>query len=136
MMDYPPPFVKLNAAGVPDLSDAYATGIGAWDKIAINFGYREFPAGSDEKAPLDAILRSATTSGFIFISDSDARPEGGAHPFFVDLVGAGPRNGHDVQGQIERRRLPLEGHTRHLPGRRDVRPRCERRAGSADPPRA
>jgi hypothetical protein len=80
VMDYPPPFVKLNASGVPDLSDAYATGIGAWDKIAINFGYREFGAGTNETTQLDAILRGATTSGFIFISDSDARPEGGAHP--------------------------------------------------------
>lgn len=80
VMDYPPPFVKLNAVGVPDLSDAYATGIGAWDKIAINFGYRDFPAGTDEKKQLDAILREATTRGFIFISDADARPEGGAHP--------------------------------------------------------
>jgi hypothetical protein len=80
VMDYPPPFVKLNASGVPDLSDAYATGIGSWDKIAIDFGYRDFPAGTDEKKQLDAILRDATTRGFIFISDADARPEGGAHP--------------------------------------------------------
>jgi hypothetical protein len=80
VMDYPPPFVKLNASGVPDLSDAYATGIGTWDKIAINFGYRDFPAGTDEKKQLDAILRDATARGFIFISDADARPEGGAHP--------------------------------------------------------
>ena len=80
VMDYPPPFVKLNAAGVPDLSDAYATGMGAWDKISIDFGYRDFPAGTDEKKQLDAILRDATARGFIFISDADARPEGGAHP--------------------------------------------------------
>src|SRR5258708_2835385 len=80
VMDYPPPFVKLNAAVVPDLSDAYATGIGAWDKISIDFGYRDFPAGTDEKKQLDAILRDATARGFIFISDADARPEGGAHP--------------------------------------------------------
>jgi hypothetical protein len=80
VMDYPPPYVKLNASGVPDLSDAYATGIGTWDKIAIDFGYRDFPAGTGEKKQLDAILRDATARGFIFISDADARPEGGAHP--------------------------------------------------------
>src|SRR5216684_2478862 len=39
VMDYPPPLVRLSAAGAVDLSDAYAIGIGAWDKISIDFGY-------------------------------------------------------------------------------------------------
>ena len=30
VMDYPHPVVTLNASGTPDLSNAYATGIGAW----------------------------------------------------------------------------------------------------------
>jgi hypothetical protein len=28
--------------GVPDLSHAYPAGIGIWDKVAIDYGYREF----------------------------------------------------------------------------------------------
>ncbi len=79
VMDYPPPVIQL-AAGAIDLSNAYATGIGEWDKAAINFGYRDFPAGTDEHKELDGILRDATKRGLLFISDGDSRPEGSAHP--------------------------------------------------------
>ena len=80
VMDYPPPYVKLSGPGAPDLSDAYAVGIGEWDKVAIAYGYQDFPRGTDEPKQLDAILRDATKRGLIFISDADARPEGSAHP--------------------------------------------------------
>jgi hypothetical protein len=70
VMDYPHPLIDLSSSGLPDLSDAYATGIGEWDKIAIRWGY-----GND-----DAALRDSIRQGYTFISDSDARPEGGAHP--------------------------------------------------------
>ena len=33
VMDYPPPTVTLGADGMPDVSNAYAVGIGAWDKV-------------------------------------------------------------------------------------------------------
>ena len=48
VMDYPHPLEKLNADGTIDLSDAYAVGIGEWDKVAIAYGYQDFPAGTDE----------------------------------------------------------------------------------------
>jgi hypothetical protein len=35
VMDYPAPRATLGPDGVPDLSDAYAKGIGEWDKVAI-----------------------------------------------------------------------------------------------------
>ncbi len=79
VMDYPPPVIKL-ASGAIDLSDAYAVGIGEWDKVAIDYGYRDFPAGADEQQELDDILRRATGKGLLFISDADSRPEGSAHP--------------------------------------------------------
>ncbi len=44
-MDYPHPLEKLNADGTIDLSDAYAVGIGDWDKVAIAYGYQDFPQG-------------------------------------------------------------------------------------------
>ena len=81
VMDYPPPLVKLGANGVPDLSEAYAVGIGEWDKIAIAYGYQDFPPGTDVPGQLDSILRKSTSDGFLFISDADSRPEGGAHPY-------------------------------------------------------
>jgi hypothetical protein len=80
VMDYPPPLIDLSPSGAIDLSKAYATGIGDWDKVAIDYSYREFPGGADEHKELDAILRRATGRGLLFISDSDARPEGSAHP--------------------------------------------------------
>lgn len=80
VMDYPPPLVKLNAAGDIDLNDAYATGIGEWDKIAIRYGYSQFTAGANETAGLNAILNEARDKGMVYISDRDARAASGAHP--------------------------------------------------------
>ena len=80
VMDYPHPTVTLNASEQIDLSDAYAMGIGEWDKIAINWGYHDFPKGVDEKRELNQILTNAAGKGFQFISDQDARARGGLHP--------------------------------------------------------
>jgi len=76
VMDYPPPYIKLGADGVPDLSDAYATGIGEWDKVSITYGYQDFPAAVDERAALDKILKDAFARGLRFLTDQDARPPG------------------------------------------------------------
>jgi hypothetical protein len=79
-MDYPHPWITLDASGKPDLSHAYATGLGAWDKVAIQFGYSQFKSGSDEHGALDSILSKAQSNGIYFITDDDARPLGSAHP--------------------------------------------------------
>jgi hypothetical protein len=76
VMDYPPPYVKLGADGVPDLSEAYATGIGEWDKVAIAFGYQDFAPGMDEAAALSKVLNDAFARGLRFLTDQDARPAG------------------------------------------------------------
>ena len=49
-MDYPHPLEKLREDGTIDLSDAYQARIGDWDKVAINYGYRQFPNGEDTAA--------------------------------------------------------------------------------------
>ncbi|HEY0348231.1 MAG TPA: zinc-dependent metalloprotease [Pyrinomonadaceae bacterium] len=74
VMDYPAPLVKLGADGVPDISDAYAKGIGDWDKVAIAYGYQDFSAGTDEQAALDKILSDAFARGLRYLTDQDARP--------------------------------------------------------------
>ena len=81
VMDYPHPYLTL-ANGVPDLSHAYATGIGAWDKVAIDYGYRDFSQVSSAVAiVLDSdILRKAQAAGLPYITDQDARPLGSANP--------------------------------------------------------
>ncbi len=77
VMDYPPPVVTLGADGVPDLSQAYATGIGEWDKVSITWGYADFAAGTDEHAALNKILSDAYLGhGLRFLTDQDARPAG------------------------------------------------------------
>jgi hypothetical protein len=76
VMDYPPPLVKLAADGTPDLSDAYATGIGDWDKVSITWGYSDFAPGTDEHAALDKILLDAFGRGLRYLTDQDARPAG------------------------------------------------------------
>lgn len=80
VMDYPMPLIKMKADGSIDLSDAYAAGIGGWDKRAILYGYQDFPKGTDENTALKDILKETLKDGYLFISDDDARPEGGAHP--------------------------------------------------------
>jgi Met-zincin/Domain of unknown function (DUF5117) len=80
VMDYPHPWITLDKDGIPDLSSAYAVNIGLWDKVAINYGYRQFVDGSRERVELDAILNDAARSGLVYITDEDARPAGSAHP--------------------------------------------------------
>jgi hypothetical protein len=76
VMDYPPPYVKLSANGTIDLSEAYATGIGEWDKVSIAFGYQDFAPGTDESAALNKILMDAFGRGLRYLTDQDARPAG------------------------------------------------------------
>jgi len=80
VMDYPHPKVDI-VNGELDLSDAYDTGMGDWDNVTIAFGYQDFPNGVDEASALNEILENAHADGLKYISDSDARPQGGAHPY-------------------------------------------------------
>jgi len=78
VMDYPAPRAKLGADGVPDLSDAYAKGIGDWDKVSIAYGYQDFAPGTNEAAALDRTLSDAFRRGLMYLTDQDARPPSAA----------------------------------------------------------
>jgi hypothetical protein len=80
VMDYPHPVVTVDKNGGLDLSNAYAKGIGAWDKLAIEWGYQDFPKGMNEQQRLDAIIQKTIKAGYLFISDRDSRAPGGPHP--------------------------------------------------------
>jgi hypothetical protein len=80
VMDYPHPVVRVNRRGDIDLSEAYDNKIGEWDKVAITWGYQDFPPGTDEKKALDKIMSDAAKKGLQFIADRDARTPGGLHP--------------------------------------------------------
>ena len=73
VMDYPAPLATVSASGV-DVSDAYATGMGAWDVQAIRYGY------SPEASALPGILRENQARGLLYLTDEDARPAGAASP--------------------------------------------------------
>ena len=80
VMDYPAPLVTLNEDGEPDFSNAYDVGIGAYDIWAIVYGYMQFPEGSDDAEELDKIIRQGLASGFVFLTDQDARSSSTGHP--------------------------------------------------------
>ena len=77
VMDYPHPLIEFTNNKV-DLSNAYDHGIGDWDKLAINWGYRQFD--SNEEGQLNKILQDGYKEDIYFISDQDSRPLSSAHP--------------------------------------------------------
>ena len=96
VMDYPHMLIKIDDRGEIDLSDAYATGIGEWDKVSIAYGYRDFPPGVDEEAELRSILDQAFSSGLVFLASQDAGPDS-AHP-----LAATWDNGKNPVDELER----------------------------------
>ncbi len=80
VMDYPAPLAELDGDGRISLNRAYDDGIGEWDKFTIRYGYSDIADGVDEDVALDAIINEYIEAGWQFITDSDARPSGGAHP--------------------------------------------------------
>jgi hypothetical protein len=79
VMDYPHPLIKIKGDGTLDLSDAYASGVGEWDKVSVAYGYQDFPDGMDEEKELKAILDNAFSSGLYYLASQDAGPSS-AHP--------------------------------------------------------
>jgi hypothetical protein len=70
VMDYPHPQEKLRDDGTVDLSNAYQARIGDWDKVAIDYGYRQLPKG-DEQAALTRILDDAWAQDLRYMTNQD-----------------------------------------------------------------
>ena len=79
VMDYPHPTIRLKNGKI-DFSDAYAVGIGDWDKVTVAYSYGTVPKGMTESWYLNDVLETAEKEGLRFITDSDARAATGAHP--------------------------------------------------------
>ena len=79
VMDYPHPFIQMKEGNI-DFSEAYDVGIGEWDKLAITYGYQDFPAGTNEKEALFTMLQGGFAGGLHFLTDQDARPAGSSSP--------------------------------------------------------
>jgi hypothetical protein len=102
VMDYPHPLEKLNADGTIDLSEAYAARIGDWDKVAINYGYRQLPAG-DEKAALRRILDDAWAQDLRYMTNQDL----GTNPK-VDQWSNGVNQADQLNQMMKVRRAALD----------------------------
>lgn len=72
--DYPFPKITVKKDGTLDVSEAYAKGIGAYDKRAVMWGYTQFPKGVDEKAGLEKIMQESIKMGLIFMFDMGVHP--------------------------------------------------------------
>ena len=71
VMDYPHPLVALKSDGTLDYSQVYATGIGEWDKVAIGYGYQDFPDGTNETPELARILDDAWKKDLRYMTGQD-----------------------------------------------------------------
>jgi len=71
VMDYPHPLEALREDGTIDLSNAYPQHIGDWDKVAINFGYREYAKGTDEAPALTKIIADAWAQDLRYFTNQD-----------------------------------------------------------------
>ena len=80
VMDYPHPKIDL-VDGKISIADANSENIGDWDKVSVEYAYRDFPNTKNENNELDKIINEAQKNGLYFLSDSDSRPVGSANPF-------------------------------------------------------
>lgn len=104
VMDYPAPRIKI-VNGTFDFTDAYASGVGSWDRFAIHWLYDETPG--HQQAALDAIVREGYAHGMRFVTDEDARPPGSSHPWGA-LWDDGPDAVSELSHVREVRRLALQ----------------------------
>ena len=73
VMDYPHPLITLKNNEI-SLDNAYAKGIGEWDKVTVAYSYSEFLDDQNEKDELNKILKNSYLKGYRFITDYDAEP--------------------------------------------------------------
>jgi len=106
VMDYPAPMVEIKN-GKLDFSNAYAVGIGAFDKFATTYSYAQFPASANEDAELQKIVSDGLAAGMLYISDSDARPAGAGHPL-ANLWDNGPDPVAMLKHEMQVRRIGLD----------------------------
>ena len=94
VMDYPAPLIELRGTSV-DLSNAYRPGPGAWDSLAIRYGYTEFAGGTEDTA-LEAIVEEGIARGLRFVTNPD-EDESSSFPEATTWV-----NGAEMVAELER----------------------------------
>jgi hypothetical protein len=71
VLDYPHPYAELRPDGSIDISRAYEARIGDWDKVSVNWGYRQFPPGTNESVELRRILTQAWDADLRYLTNQD-----------------------------------------------------------------
>ncbi len=80
VMDYPHPKITLDSDGNVDISNPYREKIGNWNKIAVNWGYRQYENDADEAAGMKKIMEDAYAAGHKFVADGpDSRGAASLH---------------------------------------------------------
>ena len=80
VMDYPHPYVTMDNRGAL-FTNAYDDKIGDWDKQAITYGYGTAQENQSEDDFLQSVLDDNKAKKLKYITDQDARPSGGLHPY-------------------------------------------------------
>ena len=93
VLDYPHPLVTLNGDGSLDYSEVYDDEIGDWDKVAVAYGYQDFPAGTDEESELMRILQDAWDDDVRYMTNQDVSTTPQADQW---------ANGTDMASELER----------------------------------
>lgn len=80
VMDYPHPKITLDDDGIISIVTPFREKIGDWNKVAVNWGYREYQNEKEEAAGLKKIIEDAYGEGQQFVADGpDSRGEASLH---------------------------------------------------------
>ena len=101
-LDYPHPLITHDGRDF-DYSEVYDADIGEWDKVAIRYGYTQFPPGTDEAAELDRILDEAWEEDIRFFSNQDVSGHARA-----DQWSNGTDAGAELDRMLDVRRAALD----------------------------
>ncbi|MGK6320178.1 zinc-dependent metalloprotease [Sphingomonas sp. DT-204] len=112
VMDYPGPNILLKDGRI-DLSDAYASGIGTWDKFAVDWLYADPAPGIDPDQAADAKARAAEQAGMRFVTDIDGRSVDGPSPW-GSMWDNGPDPAAELVRMMEVRRVAIAGFGPHV----------------------
>lgn len=111
VMDYPAPLASVKDGRI-DLSQAYAVGIGDYDRFAVQVAYTPLP-GDSEQAALDSLVSDGLARGMLFIGDDDARGAGTMQPK-ASLWDNGADAAEMLKQQLEVRRIALRQFGLHV----------------------
>ena len=102
VLDYPHPLITHDGSGF-DYSEVYDSDIGEWDKVAVRYGYTQFPPGTDESAELDRILNEAWEQDIRLFTNQDVSTHARA-----DQWSNGTDAGAELDRMLDVRRAALE----------------------------